>query len=187
MRNPGNAAFAYWDGKIAPVFDVARQVLLVEKAPDAQETASERTVLALPETADGKADLLRTSLVTTLVCGAISRPLQEAVQGRGILVLPFVMGDTEELIRAWRTDQLKLDAFLMPGCRGRGGNRPGKGQGNRGGHQGYQGGRTRARGTAGMEQACACPGCGYRVTHTPGTPCVRILCPHCGKMLVRAK
>ncbi len=187
MKGQNKAAFAFWEGRMAPVFDVARQVLLVEHTPDRSGTHPEqRSVLALPEAPALKAGMLVEQRVSTLVCGAISRPLQESIARQGIRVLPFMMGEVEELIRAWRTDQLEQDGFLMPGCRGRRMGRAGgrRGQGKGGG---YQGGRMRAQGVADTEQICVCPGCGYRTPHTQGTPCVQLRCPHCRTLLVRAR
>ncbi len=198
MQGKNKAAFAFWEGRIAPVFDVARQVLLVEKAPVIVGTAGtdseQRPVLALPEAPALKAGVLKEQRVSVLVCGAISRPLQESIVRQGIRVLPFIMGEVEELIRAWRTDRLEQDGFLMPGCRGRRMGRPnGRQGGTPGGRRGqgkgggYQGGTWRARGTPDMEQACVCPGCGYRTPHTQGMPCVQLRCPHCHTVLVRAR
>lgn len=194
MRNSSRAAFAFWEGRIAPVFDVARRVLLVEKQVEATGGVfGEFPVLALPEEAMLKPQALMDARVDTLVCGAISRPLQESIERRGIRVLPFLMGEVEELVDAWRKDRLVREAFLMPGCRGgRKGRQAGTSAGPLGGRKGqgkgggYQGGRGQGRGMTGAGQACVCPRCGYRARNTPGAPCVRLQCPHCGSLLMRA-
>ena len=112
------AAFAYWDNRIAPVFDTARQIHVVEVkagqlASEAPETLSEemsvQKVLRLVELGVG-----------ILVCGAISRPMHEMVVAYGISVVPFVAGDLREVIQAWISGDLECDAFAMPGCCGRG-------------------------------------------------------------------
>lgn len=112
------AAFAVWNDRIAPVFDVARQIHLVEVEDgkvvrEASEILPDelpsRRVLRLAELGAG-----------TLICGAISRPLHELVEGYGIRVVPFVAGDLREVLRAWLAGGLDGEAFAMPGCFGRG-------------------------------------------------------------------
>lgn len=57
--------------------------------------------------------------VTTLVCGAVSRPLQERLSAVGIKVVPFVAGDLRQVIQASFDGSLNGSAFTMPGCCGR--------------------------------------------------------------------
>ncbi|HOE27212.1 MAG TPA: NifB/NifX family molybdenum-iron cluster-binding protein [bacterium] len=124
------AAFACWDNRIAPVFDTAREIRLVET--DGGEIAAESRE-HLGEGLPAQRALRLAELgVDTLVCGAISRPLHEMIVSSGIRVFPFIAGDLKEIIRAWRADALRSDAFAMPGCCGRVGWR-GRGRGRRGG------------------------------------------------------
>jgi len=112
------AAFAHWDNRIAPVFDIARQIHVVESesgriVAETEEVLSQdlpvQKVLRLAELGVG-----------TLVCGAISRPLHEMVSAYGIRVTPFVAGALREVIQAWLKGGLAGDSFAMPGCCGRG-------------------------------------------------------------------
>jgi predicted Fe-Mo cluster-binding NifX family protein len=111
------AAFAHWDNRIAPVFDIARQIHLVEVESgrivgEAQET--------LPDDLPVQKALRLAELgVGTLVCGAISRPLHEMVAAYSIRVIPFVAGGLREVIQAWLKGGLDGDGFAMPGCCGR--------------------------------------------------------------------
>ena len=110
-------AFAYWDNRIAPVFDTAVQVHLVET--EAGRIIGE-TQVTLPEDLPVQKTLRLLAIgITTLVCGAISKPMSELLVAYGIQVVPFVAGDLREVIRAWLHDNLEQDAFAMPGCRGR--------------------------------------------------------------------
>lgn len=116
------AAFACWRERIAPVFDVARQARIVDDAGGA--TLIELSAGAWPRVAQ-LADLG----ISTLVCGAISRPLRAMLEGAGIRVLGFVSGDVDELIAAWRAGRLDSAAQTMPGCCGqRHGLRHGRGR-----------------------------------------------------------
>ena len=112
------AAFAYWDNRIAPVFDTARNILVVD-------TESGRIVREtrdfLPENFPVPKVLRLLDLgVQVLVCGAVSRPMHELVSAYGIQVVPFVAGGLREVVDAWLNGRLMRDTFSMPGCRRRG-------------------------------------------------------------------
>jgi predicted Fe-Mo cluster-binding NifX family protein len=108
------AAFAVWDSRIAPVFDVARQIHIVE-AESGRIVGEAQEDLADDMPAQ-KARRLAELGVDTLVCGAISRPMQVMVAAYGIRVIPFVTGDLREVIRAWLSGRIEDDLFTMPGC-----------------------------------------------------------------------
>jgi predicted Fe-Mo cluster-binding NifX family protein len=198
-------AFAVSNDRIAPVFDVTRNVHVVE-------IASGRTVGEAREVLDEsplqKAVQLAELGVATLVCGAISRSLQEMVAAYGIRVLPFVTGELRDVIDAWLSSRLENDPFVMPGYGRRrhharpghgfqkrrgsmNGNRRGGGGGmGRGGGQGLgrggQGqGRMGGRLAAGPAGLCVCPQCGHQESHVRGVPCTQKQCPKCGVMMTR--
>jgi len=108
------AAFASWDNRLTPVFDVARQVSVVESR--AGKPVGEVQEVQLDGLPVNKVLRLAELGVGTLVCGAISRPMHELVAGRGIRVISFVAGDLHEVIQAWLNGDLAGDAFAMPGC-----------------------------------------------------------------------
>jgi predicted Fe-Mo cluster-binding NifX family protein len=109
-------AFPCWDNRIAPVFDTARQVYIVEVefgriVRETQEPLADDLPVQ-------KALRLAELGVGTLICGAISRPLQEMVAGCGIQVVPFVAGSLREVIQAWFSGRFDRGAYAMPGCFG---------------------------------------------------------------------
>jgi len=184
-------AFTYWDNRIAPVFDIARQIYVVEI--EAGRIIGESEEILEDGLPVRKVINLTRLSVATLVCGAISRPLHEMVMSNGIQVIPFVAGDLGEVIQAWLNGKLDNTRFAMPGCcgRGRGGlRRPccTKGEEDRM-NQGSGGGQ--GRGRMGMPQAgggtgfCICAKCGHREQHKRGVPYVQKQCPKCGTALTR--
>jgi predicted Fe-Mo cluster-binding NifX family protein len=109
-------AVSIWNGRIAPVFDVSRQLLVLE-IERAEVIA--RTEEYLPEVdPGGRISRLRALRVEELICGAISRPLLEAAAATGIKVYPFIAGSEEEVINAYIDGNLPHPSLSMPGCRG---------------------------------------------------------------------
>jgi len=107
-------AFAYWDDRIAPVFDIARRIQVVEA--DSGRIVAETGEVLADDLPVQKAHRLVELGVGTLVCGAISRPFHETVAAYGIRVIPFVAGDLSDVIEAWLSGNLESDTFVMPGC-----------------------------------------------------------------------
>jgi predicted Fe-Mo cluster-binding NifX family protein len=175
------SAFAHWDNRVAPVFDVARQIRIVE-AEAGRITAEAEEELPDGQPA-GKAARLAELGVRTLVCGAVSRPAHELLLAYGIEVIPFVTGDLEDVVRAWLRGKVTREAYAMPGCGNRRRHlRRGQAEGRRGRGLGRMGGPF-AGGSAG---ACVCPACGHREPHQRGLPCVQTRCPACGTAMARS-
>jgi predicted Fe-Mo cluster-binding NifX family protein len=200
-------AFAHWDQRIAPVFDTARQVRVVEAASGEIIRETEEPLVGDP----GAHAALRLAQlgVDALVCGAVSKTLHNLVASYGIQVIPFVAGNLREVIGAWLDGTLGSDTYVMPGCFGRG-------RGHRGSHAGARrekdimdglgragisgqgggrgqnhGGKGQGRGRMGDPLAaasggsCVCPKCGHRESHKRGPRCEKKECPECGSWMTR--
>jgi len=112
------AAFATWNQRIAPVFDVARQIHMVETESGRVIRETRRV---LPEEMPiQKAQRLADMGVDTLVCGAISRAMYAIITAYGIQLIPFVAGNLAEVIHAFLDGSIENDFFAMPGCLGQG-------------------------------------------------------------------
>lgn len=185
-------AFAYWENRIAPVFDTARDLLLVESEEE-RITREERLPLADEPPLARTLRLVELG-IETLVCGAISRALQEMLLAYGIRVRGFVAGDLHEVVSAWLEGKMNQEVFAMPGCLGRGGhgrwsadkenNMQGRGRNSgAGGGQGQGAGRRQGQGMGqgagqGMGQGMA--GRGRRGGSLAGGPAGACVCPKCG-------
>lgn len=178
------ALFTVWDGRIAPVCDVAREVLLVEA--DAGTIVEERAENLSGASRTAKAAQLAGLKPDVLICGAVSRPMRALLAAREIELIPFVAGDARQVVEAWLAGSLDEGSFLMPGCCGR--------RAGRGSQDGTQGvGRAgQGRGAMGGPLAggpggkCLCPQCKHEEPHERGVPCAGKRCPQCGAQMTRA-
>jgi predicted Fe-Mo cluster-binding NifX family protein len=188
-------AFTYWDNRIAPVFDIARQIQVVEA--ESGRIVTETEEILADDLPVQKAIRLAELGINTLVCGAISRSLHEMVVAYNIHVIPFIAGDLREVIEAWLRDELDNATFAMPGCC-RYGRRRGRfdinqercqmnatNRGGRGSGEGQGRGRKRAPVGDGAAGTCLCPKCGHLEPHERGMPCVDKKCPKCGTAMTR--
>ena len=110
-------AFAVWNNRIAPVFDVTRRVIVVGPAAAGREVQTQ--VLLTGDPPLQKALQLSELGVDCLVCGAISRPLKAVLMARGIQVVACVAGDVQAVIDAWRHQPGAIETFALPGRRQR--------------------------------------------------------------------
>jgi len=111
------AAIPIADGRISPVFDVARRLLLVD-IENKHEVRRTEEVLEEPELV-ARARRVAELGTDVLVCGAISRPLEAMLLSTGVEVIPQTCGPMEDVLRAFISGQLTEQAFVIPGCRGR--------------------------------------------------------------------
>lgn len=196
-------ALSVWNGRIAPVFDVSRRILLLDIHHRVVTGREEETF----EEDDPvrKAGKLAEWKVRKLLCGAISRPLAGLFAAYGIRTIPFLAGDAEEVIEAYLAGELPNRRLTMPGCCRGSGPRIRKNDsdkegnpmfGKRRGGMGQGGGRGQGRGgqrpgrmggplAAGPSGYCVCPQCGQREPHERGVPCLVRKCPKCGSTMAR--
>ncbi len=111
-------ALTVWNGRISPVFDVARHVLLVD-VEDGKIVSRREEALPGAEP-DGQVMRIVALEARELICGAISRPLGLMLAEKGVRTIPFIAGDAEEIIAAYLAGALPTSALAMPGCCGKG-------------------------------------------------------------------
>lgn len=198
------AAFATWNDRIAPVFDVSGRIHVVEI--EAGRIVREVRRALTEDVPIRKALSLAELGVEVLVCGAISRSLYGQIVSTGIRVVPFVAGDLRDVIDAWRKGALSAEAFAMPGCCGRWGRHfetPGSvfGTGGRShrkeawraGTNGFPSPRPCWKGFPGpgkthrirYRRVLCMPRCGLRDSPEKGVPCSARRCPKCGTIMKR--
>ena len=143
-------AISIFDARVAPVFDTAREICLIERSASGDPT---KTFCRFEDDdLQGKVAWLVASGVKTLICGAVSQPIHHALVDAGIDVVPFVCGELDDVIAAQAANTLSKPAFAMPGCcgrrRGGGTGAGGAGMGVSAGH-GHGAGAGHRRGVSG--------------------------------------
>lgn len=104
-------------GRISPVFDVAGSLQVFEVEDNRARPGEERRLYN--KDVYLRAREVAACEITTLICGAVSRPLEVALHVSGVAVIAFVRGRTEEVADAFANGTLGSQVFLMPGCRRR--------------------------------------------------------------------
>jgi predicted Fe-Mo cluster-binding NifX family protein len=107
-------ALTVWEGRISPVFDVCREALIVT-IENGTVVSRTRAAVDAPN-AVFKVRQLADLGVETLVCGAISEPLDRDLTERGVRVIGFVAGKVETVIAAFVASRLPSPELSMPGC-----------------------------------------------------------------------
>lgn len=107
-------AIPVWQDNVSSVFDFANKLLLVELENGAEIGRNE--IVLAEQSCPERAAKLRQLEVEVIICGAISRPLAYMLSSSGIDVLPFVTGSTEQILTAYKTGNLSLPQYALPGC-----------------------------------------------------------------------
>ncbi len=103
-----------WCGRISPVFDVARCLILVDVERGSEIHREGVTIEATEPTR--RAKRLAELGVNTLICGAISASLEASLVSADVGVIPHACGPVDVVLRAFLAGRLADNAFLMPGC-----------------------------------------------------------------------
>jgi predicted Fe-Mo cluster-binding NifX family protein len=102
-------------GRISPVFDTARQLLLVDAN---QGKEQHRRLATLPRNSflSKRPRVLRALKVDVLICGGISRTLAASLSRDRIALISWVAGSIESVLKAYLSRRLIDARWGMPGC-----------------------------------------------------------------------
>jgi predicted Fe-Mo cluster-binding NifX family protein len=107
-------AIPTWEGRTSPVFDVAEHLLIVDVTGSHERG---RTGCGLSDTEPrARAQALSARDVSVLICGAVSRAMEDALTAAGIAVVSGICGDVEDVLRAFSSGTLEITPSLhLPG------------------------------------------------------------------------
>ena len=123
-------AVPVWGHFVSTVFDFCDRLLIVNI--ESGRIKDRTTARFAEDTIAAKAVRLRKIGVQTLLCGAISRPLERMLVASEIVVIPFLSGTADEILQAYLTGNLLDGRFALPGCRTAGWRRRRRGISGRG-------------------------------------------------------
>lgn len=103
-----------WNGRLSPVFDVAKRFALVDVV---NGTIIRRSVHRFPNAR--RVAHLWTLGVNVVICGAVSHELEAALSEAGINVISEICGPTDSIITAFIGGTLVDGPFLSPCHSGR--------------------------------------------------------------------
>ena len=107
-------AILVWEGRIPPLFDVAKQLLIVD-AEDGKELG--RCEIPLKEGwPSNRVSQLVESAAEVLICGGISRSLVDSLRSSGITVISQIQGRAEQVLGAFLNGDFPSPRFAMPGA-----------------------------------------------------------------------
>ena len=101
-------------GRVSPLFDVARWLMVVDVI-GGEATFTKVFPLGGPD----RQRMISELGVDVLICGAISRALEDGLVASGVEVVAEIRGDTDDVLRAYTNGSLIQPRFMMPGCHGR--------------------------------------------------------------------
>jgi predicted Fe-Mo cluster-binding NifX family protein len=112
-------AIPQYKGRVSPVFDTCQRLLIfqIEEAGVAAASQSDDWSYLPVEV---RTNRLRQLGIDVLLCGGISDWLARQIESRGIRLVPWLVGDVEEVVNAFVDGGLPDRRFAMPGSWGKG-------------------------------------------------------------------
>lgn len=105
------------EGRVAPLLDVARHLLVIEY--QRTQEIRRREVHVGQATLPGRLRILSCNRVDVVICEAVSAPLKMLVAAEGMKVIHHICGPVDPVLEAYVAGGLTEDTFVMPGCGGR--------------------------------------------------------------------
>lgn len=100
-------------GRIAPVFDWCRRILIVYRTREGEEFVGEEDWSALPT--HNRPARLKELTVDLVICGGISCWLEDRIGEQGIGLIPWIAGDVRDVLTALRCGRISDPQYAMPG------------------------------------------------------------------------
>lgn len=109
-------AVPVWNGRVSPVFDTARRMMVTD-------VENGRRILNSEVQLGGVMPHERMRSVvglgaTVLICGGISPELAAMLGSAGVRVIPGMSGDVDEILDAFVSGRIQSPTYFMPGWRG---------------------------------------------------------------------
>jgi predicted Fe-Mo cluster-binding NifX family protein len=103
-------------GRIAPVFDCCKRLLIVLQGRTEDELVHNEDWAALPRLS--RTARLIELKVELLVCGGISCWMEDEIRLHGIRLIPWIVGDVRDVLTALKNGRIAEPQYAMPGRAG---------------------------------------------------------------------
>jgi predicted Fe-Mo cluster-binding NifX family protein len=107
-------AIPNWQGRVSPVFDASDTIVVIDIESGREQHRENFRLASLDPVR--RAQEVAALGADVVLCGAISRTLESALNGAGVRVKGFVCGDLEVLVEAFMAGTLSDPCFQMPGA-----------------------------------------------------------------------
>ena len=107
-------ALAAFENNIATVFDSSNKLILIK--PPFYNLDNAESIVIKNNTLNELFHLLKINNVKILICGAISGCTRRSLEAQQIQVIPWITGDIESVIEAFKSNKMFPPSFIMPGC-----------------------------------------------------------------------
>ena len=97
-------ALTVWQGRISPLFDATRMLLVADIIKD--KVAATHYEPFTDDSAFHRALKLTDLGISILICGGISDDFAKPIEAQGIQIIPFVSGSVDEVLDAYTTGLL---------------------------------------------------------------------------------
>uniref|UniRef100_A0A7C4ARW2 Dinitrogenase iron-molybdenum cofactor biosynthesis domain-containing protein n=1 Tax=Desulfomonile tiedjei TaxID=2358 RepID=A0A7C4ARW2_9BACT len=113
-------AVSEYQGRIAPVFDTCRRVLIFLHTAEGDSEVGSEDWSSLARHL--RPDRLVQLSIETVLCGGISCWMNDQITARGLTLIPWLSGNVQEILMAYRNGAIFAPEYAMPGwtgCRAR--------------------------------------------------------------------
>lgn len=106
-------AISIWDGKVSPVLDAARQLLVADIRMGKNIS---RELVNIPQLNYLQlARFICEHNIDILICGAVSHQLESLLMRHGIDITPWVKGDVDDIIASFEEGRKSRQFHYLPG------------------------------------------------------------------------
>ncbi len=105
------------DNRVAPVFDVSKSFMIFEVSDE--KVLNKGTFSLNTIGCNEIIEKLKKDGVGIIICGAVSGQLLNSLDLSGIKLIPWISGQVDDIVKAYRENRLESASFFMPGCRRR--------------------------------------------------------------------
>lgn len=107
-------AVTVWEDRVSPVFDSARNLLIVEiRNARVIDTSYQKFD---PEMVSQLADMLKILKVDAIICGAVSEGPATLLESAGFELISFIAGDVQQVLKNFIKKEPVWTEMIMPGC-----------------------------------------------------------------------